>query len=155
MFFAKPSSASVPIRQLLKETKLSEVMAVPVITVNEGDEFHVVQEKFNSHDIRHLPVVDDTGGVIGLITQRDLYKVHSPRKLEDGGLYYDKEMLDNFILKNVMCKKPFTLRADNTLEEAMKAMIQSKFGCIPIVDSYRLPVGILTRIDILKFFLTK
>jgi CBS domain-containing protein len=141
------------IQEFLNSTQLKDFMASPPITVNEGDEFHVVQDKFATYDIRHLPVVNDAGCVVGLISQRHLYKLHSPRLLEDGSWYYDKDMLDSFILKNVMVKDPYMLKAGNTLKEALDAMAQHKFGCIPIVDEYRLPVGIITRSDILKFFL--
>ncbi len=128
-------------------------MASPPVTVKETDDLHVVQDKFITHDIRHLPVLNDAGCVVGLISQRHLFKVHSPRRLEDGSWYYDQEMLDGFILKNVMIKEPFLLQADNTLHEALSAMAKSRFGCIPVVDRYRLPLGIITRSDILKYFL--
>lgn len=142
------------IQELLHSTRLKEIMVAPVVTVRENEELHVVLDKLITHDIRHLPVVNEPGNVVGLISQRHLYKVHSPRKLEDGSWYYDKDVLDTFILKNVMVRDPFLMQAENTLHEAMSAMAQSKFGCIPIVDRYRLPVGIITRSDILKFFLT-
>lgn len=141
------------IQELLRSTKIKELMISPVVTVRESDEFHIVHEKLAGHDIRHLPVVNEPGCVVGLISQRHLYKIHSPRRLEDGSWYYDKDVLDGFILKNVMLKDPFLLKADNTLLEAMGVMVQRKLGCIPIVDPYRLPVGIITRGDILNFFL--
>ena len=128
-------------------------MVSPIVTVHQDDEFHVVWEKFVLHGIRHLPVVNDAGGVVGLISQRHLYKIHSPRYLEDGSWYYDKDMLDGFILKNVMLAEPFTLTPDNTLEEAMRPMVTSKLGCVPIIDKYRMPVGIVTRVDVIQFFL--
>jgi acetoin utilization protein AcuB len=141
------------IKELLQNTLLKDVMIKKVVTVDHNDEFHVVWEKMATFGIRHLPVVDDAGGVVGLISQRHLYKIHSPRHLEDGSWYYDKEMLNGFILKNVMFKEPFTLKPTNTLEDAMKPMVESQLGCIPIVDDYRTPLGIVTRVDIIKFFL--
>lgn len=141
------------IQELLRATKVKEVMASPAITVHESDEFHLVWEKFETYDIRHLPVIDESGGVCGLITQRQMYKVHSPRRLEDGSWYYDQETLDGFILKNVMLAEPLLLGPDSTLQEAMDSMLRFKTGCIPIVDKYRSPLGILTRDDVIRFFL--
>lgn len=139
------------LKRFLKDTRIRQVMDSPVITVQETDDFALVQEKIALYDIRHLPVVDETGSIIGLITQRDLYQIHSPRRLDDGSWYYDKEALNKFLLKNVMLQKPFTLKANNSLYEAMDAMVLSKFGCVPIVDDYQKPCGILTRDTILKF----
>ena len=141
------------IKELLRSTELKDIMATKVITVHEHDEFHVVWEKFEVHGIRHLPVVNGHGCVVGLISQRHLYKVHSPRHLEDGSWYYDPEMLDGFILKNVMITDPFLLTSEKTLEVAMDAMVQFKYGCVTIVDNNLMPIGIITRIDVIKFFL--
>ena len=143
------------IKEILQKTPLKSMMASPVITISETDDFSVVQEKLETHDIRHLPVVNGAGMLVGLITQRSLYKTHSPRKLEDGSWYYDKELLNEFILKNVMLTNPFTLKQNDSLAEAVKDMSQFKFGCVIVIDDYRMPCGIVTRNDILKFLLTK
>ena len=143
------------LKEILKATRIKEIMATPAITIHERDEFHVVYDKFETYDIRHLPVINDAGTIVGLISQRQLFKVHSPRKLEDGSWYYDKEELDEFILKNVMEANPFTLRPEEDLHKALGLMVNSKLGCIPIVDDNRRPAGVLTRADFLKFFLTK
>ena len=142
------------IKRALKGILIREVMASPVITVYESDDFALVQEKIALYDVRHLPVLDETGSIVGLITQRDLYQIHSPRRLDNGSWYYDKEALNRFLLKNVMLPKPFTLKADNSLKEALEAMVRFKFGCIPIVDDYKKPCGILTRDTILKFLIS-
>ena len=142
------------IKQFLLDTKISTVMASPVITVKETDDFALVQEKIALYDVRHLPVTNDAGVIVGLITQRDLYQIHSPVRLEDGSWYYDKEALHQFLLMKVMTPKPFTLKPDNFLYEAIEATVLHKFGCIPIVDDYKHPCGILTRDTILKFLIT-
>ncbi len=141
------------LKQFLLDTKLRDVMVSPVITVKETDDFALVQEKIALYDVRHLPVVNATGSIVGLITQRDLYQIHSQRKLEDGSWYYDKEALNQFLLKNVMLPKPFTLKPTDSLFEAMEATVRFKFGCIPIVDDYKKPFGILTRDTILKYLI--
>ena len=142
------------LKRFLMETKIKEVMVTPVITVRDTDDFALVQEKIALYDVRHLPVLDETGSIIGIITQRDLYQIHSPRRLEDGGWYYDKEALGQFLLSKIMIPKPFTLKPDNSLFEAVEATVLHKFGCIPIVDDHKKPCGILTRDTILKFLIS-
>ena len=139
------------VKQFLSDIKIRDVMSSPVITVKETDDFALVQEKIALYDVRHLPVLDETGSVVGLITQRDLYQIHSPRRLEDGSWFYDKVALNQFLLKNVMFPNPFTLKPGNSLYDAIEATARFKFGCIPIVDDYKKPCGILTRDTILKF----
>jgi acetoin utilization protein AcuB len=148
------SAKKSDIKKVLLDTSIQEVMSSPVITVKEDDDFALVQEKIALYDVRHLPVVNEAGSIVGIISQRDLYQIHSPRRLEDGSWYYDKEALNQFLLKNVMFPKPFTLKPDNTLYDAIEASVRFKFGCIPIVDDYGHPCGILTRDTILKFLIT-
>jgi len=141
------------LKKFLQDTKIREVMDSPVITVNETDDFALVQEKIALYDVRHLPVVNETGNIVGIITQRDLYQIHSPRRLEDGSWYYDKEALNQFLLSKVMLPKPFTLKPGNSLFEAIEATVRFKFGCIPIVDDYKKLCGILTRDTLLRFLI--
>lgn len=141
--------------EFLKKTLIKEVMAAPAITVNENDDFSKVHEKFQFHDIRHLPVVNANGGIVGLITQRELFKIHSPHKLDDGNWFYDKDLLNGFILKNVMFKDVFTLTPERPLYDAVDFMVRQKVGCVPIVDDYNFVQGVITRDDILKYILTK
>lgn len=136
------------------DTKISEVMASPVITVKGSDNFAVVNEKMSIYDLRHLPVVDEKGSIMGIITQRDLYQIHSPTRLEDGSWFYDNEVLNQFLLMKVMTPDPFTLKPSNSIYEAIEATVRFKFGCIPIVDDNKHPCGILTRHTVLKFLIT-
>ncbi len=141
------------IQDILHSIKLADIMTKPVVTVSSQDEFHVVWEKMAAYDIRHIPVVDHAGTLVGIITERNLFKIHSPRKLEDGSWFYDKDMLDGFILTKVMVQEPFFLKPQNTIREAMQVIAQFKYGCIPVVDDNKVPVGIITRNNIIKFFL--
>ena len=137
-------------RKLFTDKKLKDIMKTPVISVRETDPFSSVHEKFHDHNIRHLPVVSETNKVVGLMTQRDFYRVHSPRRLLDGEYYYDKETLNTFILKNVMTPNPFTLTPEHSIADCLKAMGDFKYGCVPVVNRFKELVGIVTNTDILK-----
>lgn len=138
------------IRALLNKVKLQEIMGGRVIAIREDEPFSRVEEIFRERHIRHLPIVDDNHKLVGIMTQRDLYRISAPRRDEDGNSVYDKETLDGYVLKHVMTKNPFTLTPNNTVAEALLAIVDKKFGCIPIVDQYRTLVGIVTQIDILR-----
>ncbi len=141
------------IQEILSSIKLKDVMTSPVITVQEWEDFHVVQDKLETHDIRHLPVVDNSGRLVGMISQRQMYKICSPHRIGSGEWHYDKDMLDVFILKNVMVQDIYVLKVHNTVADAIKDMVQFQIGCIPIVDDSRKPVGIVTRDGLLEFLL--
>jgi len=138
------------ISELISETKLRDIMSDEVISIREDAPFSDVPKKMRIYSIRHIPVVDGQNKVVGLITQRMMYKIKSPRKLMDGEWYYDEEMLNNVILKNVMTKEVYTLHPDLTMGKALMKMAYGKFGCIPITEHNETLIGIVTRRDLLK-----
>ena len=138
------------IAQLIDQTKLKDIMTAEVFSVQANASFGQVARKMKEYNIRHLPIVDEHGKLVGLITQRMLYKIQSPRKLIDGEWYYDEEMLSDVILKHVMVQDVFTLGPEHSMGKALMKMVYSKFGSIPIVDNDNKLVGIVTRKDILK-----
>ncbi len=121
-----------------------------VIAIREDEPFSRVEEIFRERHIRHLPVVNGGFKLVGIVTQRDLYRITPPRKDDEGKLIYDKDILDGYILKNVMTKNPFVLTPNNTAAEALLAMVDKKFGCIPIIDQFKTLVGIVTQLDMLR-----
>ena len=134
----------------MKDILLKDVMVTEPYVLNIDDPFSMAEEYFHMYNIRHLPVVDKDGILKGIITQRDLYRIRSPMKTMEGEAFYDRVDLNRFILKYVMTKDPFTLHPDDTLTEAINAMVKQKYGCIPIVNDENKLLGIVTQIDALR-----
>ena len=138
------------IKNLLNKVLLKEIMTSPVISARVDALFHEVADKITKGKIRHLPIVDQKNKLVGLMTERHLFRIQSPRRLEDGTWYYDQEALDDFILKNVMITDPLTLHPDNTVAEAILKMVQSRNWCISIIEKDGTLVGIVTYTDLLE-----
>lgn len=136
---------------VVKAVLLKEIMVTRVFTSRMKDPLSAVEAKFRIHGVRHLPVVDGKNHVVGIFTLRDLNRCLSPRKTEEG-YRFDPEQLDRFILEHVMTKDPLVLSPEDTLQHLVEIMARDKFGCIPIVSADRVLVGIVTQIDVLKFF---
>ena len=112
--------------------------------------FSKVVELMKTYSIRHLPVVGDKNRLVGIITQRDLYRIASPRKTMDEDIIYDKVSLDRFILENVMTTEIAALHPDDTLGRLIDLMYRKKCGCIPVIDENNYLLGIITHMDILR-----
>ncbi len=134
----------------MKSILMEDVMVKDPHVLDIDDKLSTAEEYFHLYNIRHLPVIDKAGVLVGIFSQRDLYRLLAPRRGVDGEEIYDKMELDDFILKEVMTKNPFTLRPNDTLDKAVKAMVTEKYGCIPRVDDQNTRVGIVTQIDVLK-----
>lgn len=135
----------------MKDIPLKKIMVTKVFTAHRDEPLSAVEAKFRLHGVRHLPVVDDENRVVGIFTLRDLSRCLSPRKTEEG-YRFDPDQLDRFILKHVMTQDPQVLNPDDLLTAAVDIMARDKFGCIPIVNAGHVLVGIVTQIDVLKFF---
>lgn len=129
---------------------VKDIMTPKPIAIDIDSPFSRVEEFFETHQIRHLPVVDDKNVLQGIITQRDLYRINPPRKTMDGDWVYSKEDLDRIILKHVMTRNPLALAPADTLAKVIAVMVTTKYGCLPVVDKDKKIVGIITHIDVLR-----
>ena len=138
------------IKLLLNKVKIEEIMTRNVISLKETDRFSLVEEKFREFRIRHLPIVNKENKLVGILTQRDLYRIQAPRLLEDGSWFYDQKSLDSHILKHVMTQNPTALKPHDTAASAVLLMAERKYGCLPVVQPDGSLCGIITQYDILK-----
>jgi len=138
------------IKGVMEEIFIKDIMTPNPIALDVEDNFSRVEEFLRTYNIRHLPIIDKDGIVVGLITQRDLYRICPPRRTLEGDLIYEKIRLDSFILKYVMTKDVLTLSPNDTLGKAIRIMKATKYGCLPIVDENKKLVGIVTQIGLLR-----
>ncbi|MDD5226503.1 MAG: CBS domain-containing protein [Candidatus Omnitrophica bacterium] len=128
---------------------IQEMMELKVITIQEDALLKTADEKMRAFRIRHLPVTDKDGKLVGLFTQRDLFRILPSRIKESDPV--DTEILTKYTLKDVMRQDPEALTPDNPILKAVSLMWERKYGCVPIVDKQRRVIGIITAIDILHF----
>ena len=136
----------------LKEVLVMDIMIRKPVTIDITSPFSMVVELFKEHKIRHLPVINQQKVLQGIITQRDLYRITTPRKGLEGELIYDKATLDRFILKHVMKKDVVSLSPTDTLLHVIEIMLKKKYGCVPVIDKNGFLQGIITQIDLLRVF---
>jgi len=140
----------VALEKLLTQIPLKNIMVKKVISVSLDEHFSAVPHKMKTHNIRHLPVVDDKYKLVGLISQRDLYKTISPKKVEDGRWVYDDAELNQFVIGKVMNPKVKALFPWDSVADAISLMVHQKYGCIPVIKKDGTLYGITTQRDILK-----
>jgi CBS domain-containing protein len=137
----------------MKNTRLKDIMTPDPVTLNIDEPFCKVAQIFKSRDIRHLPVVNAGGVIMGVISQRDFNRITSPERTPEGEYVYDMNAIAKYVLKQHVVQHVVTLSPDDTLERAVELMAEKKLGCIPITDAELKVVGIVTAIDALKLLL--
>lgn len=122
-------------------------MSKDVITLTPERSMMKAMKIMKDNNISRLPIVDENGALIGLVSDRDL-KEAQPSKattLDVHELYY---LLSDLKIADIMTKNVVTVRADETVEKCAVLMLEGGFGGLPVVDENGKPVGIITDTDV-------
>jgi CBS domain-containing membrane protein len=134
------------------EVKVKELMQTSVATVRASDSLTQVDELMKAGWVRHLPVVDATNRVLGVITQRDLLRA-SPSLATWTDPKEQQRWLEQVLVRDVMTKKPSTIEPYAEITEALDTLLAGKFGCLPVVEGGKL-IGLVTETDLLRHLQT-
>jgi CBS domain-containing protein len=121
--------------------KVEEFMSTDLFTVQKDDLIGLVAEIMDWRRIRYMPVENNKGELIGLISSRMLL-----RHFACANRLSETEV---FAVKDIMIEKPITATPDTSIMEAMRIMREHKIGCLPVVKEKEL-VGIITEMDFLR-----
>jgi CBS domain-containing membrane protein len=124
-----------------------DVMTREVRTVKRNDHLSLADELMRLGHFRHVVVLDDAGGVAGVLSSRDIFHGALAWSLGQGRAAHDKS-LASYPVKQVMSAEAVTIAPDVALRDAAALMAEKKLGCLPVVEGGKL-VGILTEGDFL------
>ena len=96
-----------------------EIMNTEVTTLGRNDTLKLAQDIMNLGRVRHFPVLED-GEVVGVMSQRDLYKA-SLGSVMKYGEKAQREFLDTIAVKEVMKYPPVTITSQASVQEGRPA----------------------------------
>jgi CBS domain-containing protein/gamma-glutamylcysteine synthetase len=121
--------------------KVEEFMSTDLFTVEKDDLIELVAEIMDWRRIRYMPVENNKGELIGLISSRMLLR-HFARA-------HKIPEQQQVSVKEIMIEKPVTVTPETSIKEAMTKMHTHRIGCLPVVKGKDL-VGIITEMDFLR-----
>lgn len=128
--------------------RVRDLMSTSVTTLSRGQSLPLARELMNLKRIRHLPVVDDDGLLIGLVTHRDLLAAAisslAPLDAEEGN-----ELQQRVRVATIMQDQVWTIGPDDPADAAARLMLDNRIGCLPVTEQRRL-VGIITEADLVE-----
>ena len=122
---------------------LEEIMKTDVITLAESDTIKTAIQIVNEKKIRHIPIVNTDGHVVGLITDRDLRDA-APSIFRAEEHQEDLERP----LGSIMQKQIITGHPLDFVEEVSALFYEHHISCLPVIKEKKL-VGIITETDLL------
>ena len=148
--------------------KVKDIMTKDIITVTPDTEVFKAAKILLEKRINGLPVVDDSGKLVGILCQSDLIAqqksipIPSLFTLLDGFMpltimkRIDKEVekIAAIMVEQAMTPKPVTVDPDADIEDVARLMVDKNFHTIPVLDGGKV-VGIVGKEDILKILLSE
>ncbi len=131
-------------------TRVSEYMTSKLITVQP--ELGVREAFFVMRDegIRHLPVIDSEGQLVGIVSDRELRRPDWVD--EDRDITHIYDLNDDLEVADIMVRKVFSLHTYDSLSKAVKLFLEQRVGAVPVLDKTESIVGMLSAIDLLQAF---
>jgi uncharacterized protein (DUF39 family)/CBS domain-containing protein len=123
-----------PMRQT-GEIKLVNSVAHEAVTCSVDEDIQVVARRIISKSVNHVVVTDKGGAIKGMVTSWDVTRAVAEGKSK---------------LADIITKKVFTTRPEESLEAASRKMAQHHISALPVVDHGKKVVGLITSEDISK-----
>jgi CBS domain-containing protein len=124
---------------------VADMMTTEVYTLKETDSVYDARKLMLEKNIRHIPILNDAGGLVGLVSQRDLLAI-SLSKLTDVRDEQRAEFEKSVRLWDIMTTDLSVVHKQMNLREAALRLQAHRYGCLPVV-SYGKLVGIITDSD--------
>jgi len=133
--------------QTTSELRVANLMTREVYTLEATQSLPLADAVMALRRVRHIPVVDEEGRVVGLVTHRDLLaaKISALAPLSED----ERSSLQLPVpISKIMRTNVWTIGPDALASAAARIMREHRFGCLPVVAEGRL-VGIVTEADML------
>jgi len=130
---------------------VGERMSHPVITVSPNTPMQEAHKLMRDERIRRLPVVDNNGKLVGIVSESDLLNA-APSDATTLSVWEMNYLLSKITVKEIMTRNVITAHPDTPLEDAARKMVDNKIGGLPVVRNGDV-VGIITETDLFKIFL--
>ena len=123
----------------MKVSELLKIKGTRVITVGPNDTIYAAIQKLAENNIGALPVCDDKGMILGIISERDLLKE----------CYHRSEAIQRTKVKEVMTKDIVIGLPEDTLDYVVSVMTQKAIRHLPIMSGAKVE-GIVSMRDIVE-----
>ena len=125
-----------------------DFMSTAVTTLNDDCRLLDAIVLFRRTGKRHLPIVDTSGKIAGIITDRDL-RLLTPSALAPVSLDEQNRIFSETPITSAMTRSPITVVPDSLVSYAIEQMQKNKIQCVLVEDKGKLS-GIFTVTDVMK-----
>jgi CBS domain-containing protein len=132
--------------------RVEDVMSRDVEVAHPDDHLLDAAGRMQNRTIRHLPVINGEGTVVGLLSDRDVRTaIGDPmRAFDDAKGAAGSTRLDALRVEDAMSRPPVTTTPDRLCSEVARDFVGMRASAVPVVDDSGTLVGMLSYIDLLR-----
>jgi CBS domain-containing protein len=138
----------------MERTPVREIMTSPAIVVSPDTTLPAANALMKEKHIRHLPVVDQAGRLVGIVSRGDLREASISASI-NADQYELHFMLSRLTVGKLMTRKVYTVTPDALVVNAAELMTDNKIAGLPVVDPDGSVIGIVTESDLLRMLVRK
>lgn len=138
----------------LVHTPVADVMTPYLITIDQYENLAKAYEIMVKNKIRRLPVTDNNK-LVGIITMSDVLEAKPSDVRHSLNIEEMNELLSTIVIDQVMKRKPVKVYQNDTLGHAAELMLDEKIGGLPVIDTDKKLVGLITESDIFRTIVKK
>jgi acetoin utilization protein AcuB len=109
-------------------------MSKTVVTVTPDVSLAQVKDKLREGNFRHLPVIDKSGKLTGILTDRDLRSAYPSATMDEKERASYLKRFKEMKVSEIMTETVARLTQESTLDDALLLFERSKVGALPVVD---------------------
>jgi len=129
---------------------IRELMTGGLTTVHRDTSVQEARDLMARKRIRHLPVTDPGGRLVGIVTDRDI-RLNLPSPATSLSVGEINHLLTKLTVGQVMTRSVITIGPDRPVREGAQLILEHRIGALPVLDDGHL-IGILTETDIVRAF---
>jgi CBS domain-containing protein len=116
-------------------------MSPQVVVAKENTNAEQISARLLAGEFNGVPVIDDKGAVIGMVTAFDIL-----RAIQGG------KKLNTMLARDIMTPNPSVVKKDTRVEEIIRIMVEKEIVLVAVVegDNTNKLIGVVARLDILR-----
>jgi CBS domain-containing protein len=134
-----PTVSVRPMRETARVPRVRDIMNTSVISIGEDESIRTAAKTLLKGDTNHLPVVNQEGTLVGIVTTYDVSKAVVKEER-------------NQKVRDVMTTKVIKTAPDEHVDVAAQKLERYNISALPVVDNQNKMIGLLTAIDLGKLF---
>jgi CBS domain-containing protein len=132
---------------------VADVMTKEVVIVGPETPFKDCLELIRIHGVSALPVLSESGNVLGIVSEADLLTKEEVRDARQSRIRIERSKASARTAANAMTSPAITIGPMASVPETARLMRKAHVKRLPVVDAHGKLVGITSRIDLLKTFM--